>query len=225
MPVANRSGGARQGGPKKQKTGKASTCAWNDGGGTCKKRFSQPGSMAGIASVGAAARWSAGTQRRARKARHATSARRTGTTRNGGNVVVTYGQRGPGGEGVAEEGLDAVAAWCSEIEEGGGVCSDPVRLLPHGWLRLGVGRRRRAPTDGKPRLLLLLHSSYVNSSGLGNPNWLGFEPRGCGGAYKGGGRWDERRDRLLDAWRPSAVADMAARPPFPRRRPRVRVEE
>jgi hypothetical protein len=140
-------------------------------------------------------------------------------------VVVTYGQRGPGGEGVAEEGLDAVAAWCSEIEEGDGVRGDPVRLLPHEWLRLGVGRRRRAPTDGQPRLLLLLHSSYVNISGLGNPNWLGFEPGAAvvlikvvvGGmndaidySTRGGhSRWLTWLHGL----------------PFPRLRPRVRAEE
>jgi hypothetical protein len=50
--------------------------------------------------------------------------------------------------------------------------------------------------------------------GRGNPNWLGFEPRGRGGAYIGGGRWEERHDRLHDVWRPSAAADMAARPPL-----------
>jgi hypothetical protein len=38
--------------------------------------------------------------------------------------VLTYGQKGPGGEGVGEEGLDAVAAWCSEAEEGGGAHGD-----------------------------------------------------------------------------------------------------
>jgi hypothetical protein len=61
-----------------------------------------------------------------------------------------------GGEGVGEEGLDAVTAWGGETEEGGGVRSDPVRLLPCERPRLGEGRRRRAPTDGQPRLLLLL---------------------------------------------------------------------
>jgi hypothetical protein len=50
--------------------------------------------------------------------------------------------------------------------------------------------------------------------GKGNPNWLGFEPPSCGGAYKGGGRWHDWRDQLPDAWRPSAVADMVARPPL-----------
>jgi hypothetical protein len=50
--------------------------------------------------------------------------------------------------------------------------------------------------------------------GRGNPNWLGFEPPGRGGAYIGGGRWDGRRHQLPDAWRPSAAADMAARPPL-----------
>jgi hypothetical protein len=38
---------------------------------------------------------------------------------------------------------------------------------------------------------------------------------GRDGSYIGGGRWVGRRDRAPDAWRPSAVADMAARPlPF-----------
>jgi hypothetical protein len=175
--------------------------------------------MAGITSVGAVAWWSAGKRWRARKARHATSARRLGATRDGGNAMLTYGQRGPDGEGVGEEGLDAVAAWCNEIEEGGGVHGDPVWLLPHGRLRLGVGRRRCTPTDGQPCLLLLLHSSYVSSSGLGNPSWLGFKPRGCDGAYKGGGRWvngaiDYSKSGGHPRWRtwPHSL-------PFPRRQP------
>jgi hypothetical protein len=132
-----------------------------------QETISQLGSMAGITSVSATARLRARTRWRARKARHATSARRPGATRDGGNAELTYGQRGANGEGVREEGLDAVVALCSEIEEGGGVRGDPVRLLPHGRPRLGEGRRRRAPTDGQPRLLLLLHSSYVSSGGLG----------------------------------------------------------
>jgi hypothetical protein len=57
-------------------------------------------------------------------------------------------------------------------------------------------------------------TSAAEDWGRGNPNWLGFEPWGHGGAYIGGGRWDERRDRLPDAWRPCAVAGMAARPPL-----------
>jgi hypothetical protein len=44
--------------------------------------------------------------------------------------VLTYGQRGPDGEGVREEELDAVTAWGGETEEGGGAHSDPFRLLP-----------------------------------------------------------------------------------------------
>jgi hypothetical protein len=70
--------------------------------------------------------------------------------------VLTYGQRGPGGEGVGEEGLNTVTAWRGEIEEGGSARSDPVWLLPHERPRLGEGRRRCTPTDGQPRLLLLL---------------------------------------------------------------------
>jgi hypothetical protein len=87
--------------------------------------------------------------------------------------------KGPRGEGVGEVGLDAVAAWCSEAEEGSGVRGDPIRLPPHGRFRLGEGRRRRTSTDGQPRLLLLLLSSYVSGGrlGKGNPNQLGFEPR------------------------------------------------
>jgi hypothetical protein len=140
-------------------------CAHVDEGcDTCKRRFSQPGSMAGITSISGAARWRAGTQRRALKARRATTARRTGATRDGDDVVLTYGQKGPDGEGVGEEGLDAVAAWCGEAEEGGGVHHDLVWLPPHGRLRLGEGRRRRASTDGQPRLLLSSFSSSSSSS-------------------------------------------------------------
>jgi hypothetical protein len=64
--------------------------------------------------------------------------------------------KGPGGEGVGEEGLDAVATRCSEAEEGGGVRGDPVWLLPRERLRLGEGRRWHASTDNQPRVLLLL---------------------------------------------------------------------
>jgi hypothetical protein len=95
--------------------------------------------MDGIISVSAAAWRRARTQRRARKARHATSSQRPGATRDGGNAELTYVQRGPDGEGVGEEGLNAVAAWCSKTDEGGGVCGDQVWLLPHGRLWLGKG--------------------------------------------------------------------------------------
>jgi hypothetical protein len=150
------------------------------GSGTCKRGFLAwlDGRHHQHKRGGAAARRRARTRWRAPKARHATTTRGPGTTGDGEDTVLTYGQKGPGGEGVGEEGLDAVAAWCSEAEEGGGAHGNRVQLPPHGRLRLGEGRRRRASTDGHPRLLLILFS-YVSGGGLGkgSPNRLGFEPR------------------------------------------------
>jgi hypothetical protein len=53
--------------------------------------------------------------------------------------VLTYDQKGPSGEGVGEEGLDMVAAWYSEVEEGGSARGDPVQVPPHGRLQLDEG--------------------------------------------------------------------------------------
>jgi hypothetical protein len=107
-----------------------------DDSGTYKKKKPSLARRPASPAVSATARWRLGTQRRAHKARHATTTRMSGATRGGGNAVLTYGQKGPDGEGVGVEGLDAVAAWCSEAE-GGDVHGVPVRLLRHEWLRLG----------------------------------------------------------------------------------------
>jgi hypothetical protein len=95
--------------------------------------------MASITSISAAAQWRAGTRRRAPKDRRTTTARGSDATRDGEDAVLTYDQKGPSGEGVGEEGLDMVAAWYSEVEEGGSARGDPVQVPPHGRLQLGEG--------------------------------------------------------------------------------------
>jgi hypothetical protein len=71
----------------------------------------------------------------------------------------------PDDEGVGVGGLDTVAAWCSETEEGGRRARRPSPAPPS--RTAPARRRRRATTDSEPRLLLLLHTSYVSGGGLG----------------------------------------------------------
>jgi hypothetical protein len=68
-----------------------------------------------------------------------------------------------------------------------------------------------------PRLLHLLPTLDVTGGAdkEQTPSWLGFEGVAPSGALIAGRRWDGRHYRAPDAWRPSAAADMAARPrPF-----------
>jgi hypothetical protein len=142
----------------------------DDGDGTCKD-LSQPGSMAGI-----------------------TSGVRSGAVANGGSLPPRLEGRGIHMEGenleltLGATGRSAgigEAARCelASVEEDDGVVQrkqrkvargdDPVRLLLPGRLRLGEGRR--APTDGLPRLLLLLSPFLLTSQTM---DWGGESPTG-----------------------------------------------
>jgi hypothetical protein len=95
----------------------------------------------------------------------------------------TYDQRGPDGEGVGEEGLNAMAAWRSETLEGGGVAatrSGSSLIDGSGSAKGedGVLSRTANPASS----FSTPPTSAVANWGRGNPNLLGFEPLGRGGA-------------------------------------------
>jgi hypothetical protein len=137
----------------KTQGGTAGCTRVDEGCGTCKKRFSQPGSMAGITQLVCAQ----GSTRDLDS--------KVGRHKSWGEMRCSpTAKKGPDGEGVGVEGLNAVAAWCSETEEGRRRAR---RLGPAPASRTAPARRRRrAPTDDQPRLLLL-HTSYVSGGGLG----------------------------------------------------------
>jgi hypothetical protein len=65
---------------------------------------------------------------------------------------------------------------------------DMVRLLPPGRLWLGKDGALSQRANHASFSSLSLPTSAAADLGKRNPNWLEFEPRGCGGAYKCGGR-------------------------------------
>jgi hypothetical protein len=154
----------------------------DEGCGTCKSLY-QHGTKTGFTQWRVRRRdATASVPARSPKARYATATRRPGATRGVGFAVLTNDLRGPGGEDVDEEVLDAVKSRGSKGRRGSkgprGIRVAP-RAAPLHGCSPSLATDGVAPADSQPHPLLLPFPLDVSGgSGLGfgeeSPARLGF---------------------------------------------------